>query len=74
MKNIRLYELNIEYESNKRTFEFPTVTYVSENDNVHFVEKPKNILIGTYQANSTTAETQIFGATFDINQIILHIL
>ena len=37
MKNIRLYELDSNYQIEKDTHEYPTVSYCRENDTVYYV-------------------------------------
>ena len=40
MKNLRQFETESQYETVKEGFEYPTVSYVTNTDTVHYMEKP----------------------------------
>ena len=47
MRNIKKYKLNSDYTTNKKSFEYPTVSYVEENKEVYYKEKPRILVYTT---------------------------
>ena len=47
MRNIKKYKLNSGYTTNKKSFEYPTVSYVEENTKVYYKEKPRILVYTT---------------------------
>ena len=69
MKNLRLYEAEVDYTSEKDTHEYPTVSYCKENDTVYHTKKKLSYFIGTYNVTSTTSAIQLLNKRFDLSQI-----
>ena len=56
MRNIKKYKLNSDYTSNKDNFEYPTVSYVEENKEVYYTQKPP---IVTYTTTGASQEIKL---------------
>ena len=57
MKELKYFNQLTDYTANKDDFEYPTVSYVEENTNVYYMEKPEEKRILTY--TTTGASQQI---------------
>ena len=51
MRNIKKYKLNSDYTTNKKSFEYPTVSYVEENKEVYYTQKPPIVTYATTGAS-----------------------
>jgi hypothetical protein len=70
MKHLRLFEDTSEYEADKGSFEFPTLSYTKKNGKVWDMKKPRpNGFIATYNVTSTTSTTKLLGSGFNKSQI-----
>ena len=58
MKELKYFNQLSEYTTNKESFEYPTVSYVEENTNVYYMEKPE-VRIVTYATTGTSQQVKL---------------
>ena len=59
MKELKYFNQLSEYTSNKDNFEYPTVSYVEENKEVYYMEKPEEKRILTYTTTGTSQQVKL---------------
>ena len=59
MKNIRLFETKLEYDAVQDSFEYPTVSYIKEVTEVHYVKPISNEILDWIGLSDWDGESEI---------------
>ena len=65
MKELKYFNQLNDYTSNKDNFEYPTVSYVEENKEVYYKEKPEEKPYAIYRTTGDSQEVRLFGYDSD---------